>query len=45
MSSGPHLSGDSIDDHLKVQYHHDWVARDVLGLGLVDLPTKLLLNG
>ena len=45
MSSGPHPSGDSTDDHLQVQNHHDRVARDVLVLGLVDLSTKLFLNG
>ena len=33
MSSGPHPSGDSTDDHLQVQNHHDWVARDFLVLG------------
>ena len=33
LSSGPHPSGDSTDDHLQVQNHHDWVARDVLVLG------------
>ena len=35
LSSGPHPSGDSTDDHLQVQYHHDCtrVARDVLVLG------------
>ena len=33
MSSGPHPSGDLTDDHLQVQNHHDWVARDVLVLG------------
>ena len=32
MSSGPHPSGDSTDDHLQVQSHHDWVARDILVL-------------
>ena len=45
MSGGPHPSSDSTDDHLQVQNHHDWVARDFLVLGLVDLSTKLLLNG
>ena len=47
LSSGPHPSGDSTDDHLQVWNHHDCtrVARDVLVLGLVDLSTKLLLNG
>ena len=44
MSSDPLPSGDSTDDHLQVQNHHDCVARDVLVLGLVDLSTKLL-NG
>ena len=33
MSSGPHPSGFSTDDHLQVQNHHDWVARDFLVLG------------
>ena len=35
LSSGPHPSGDSTDDHLQVQDHHDCtcVARDVLVLG------------
>ena len=33
MSSGPHPSGDSTDDHLQVQNHHGWVARDVLVFG------------
>ena len=33
MSSGPHPSGDSTDDHLQVQNHHDWVARDFVVLG------------
>ena len=33
MSSGPHPSGDSTYDHLQVQNHHDWVARDFLVLG------------
>ena len=33
MSSGPHPSGDSTDDHLQVQNHHDCVARDFLVLG------------
>ena len=33
MSSGPHPSGDSTDDHLQVQNHHVWVARDFLVLG------------
>ena len=35
LSSGPHPSGDSTDDHLKVQNHHDCtkVAREVLVLG------------
>ena len=34
MSSGPHLSGDSTDDHLQMQNHCDCtrVARDVLVL-------------
>ena len=31
MSSGPHPF--STDDHLQVQNHHDWVARDFLVLG------------
>ena len=29
----PHPSGDSTDDHLQVQNHHVWVARDFLVLG------------
>ena len=33
MSSGPHPSGDSTDDHLQVQNHHVWVARHSLVLG------------
>ena len=33
MSSGPHPSGFSTHDHLQVQNHHDWVARDFLVLG------------
>ena len=33
ISSGPHPSGFSTDDHLQVQNHHDWVARDFLVLG------------
>ena len=33
MSSGPHPSGDSTDDHLQVQNHHVWVARDFSVLG------------
>ena len=33
MSSGPHPSGDSTDDHLQVQNQHDWVARDFVVLG------------
>ena len=33
MSSGPDPSGDSTDDHIQVQNHHDWVARDFLSLG------------
>ena len=35
LSSAPHSSGDSTDDHLQVQNHHDCtrVARDVLVLG------------
>ena len=35
LSSGPHPSGDSTDDHLQVQNHQDCtrVARDVLVLG------------
>ena len=35
MSSGPHPSGDSTDDHLQVQNHHDCirVASNVLVLG------------
>ena len=33
ISSGPHPSGDSTDDHLQVQNHQDWVARDFLVLG------------
>ena len=33
MSSGPHPSGDSTDDHLQVQNHHVWVARDFIVLG------------
>ena len=33
MSSGPHPSGDSTDDHLQVQNHHVWVTRDFLVLG------------
>ena len=33
MSSGPHPSGDSTDDHLQMQNHHDWMARDFLVLG------------
>ena len=35
LVSGPHPSGDSTDDHLQVQNHHDCirVARDVLVLG------------
>ena len=35
MSSGPHPSGDSTDDHLQMQNHHDCIgeARDVLVLG------------
>ena len=37
MSSGPHPSGDSTDDHLQVQSHHDWVARNILVLCLVNL--------
>ena len=32
MSSGPHPSVDSTDDHLQVRNHHDWVARDFLVL-------------
>ena len=33
MSGGPHPSDDSTDDHLQVQNHHDWVARDFLVMG------------
>ena len=44
MSSGPHPSGDSTDDHLQVQNHHDWVARDCLVLGSDESVHKLLLR-
>ena len=50
MSSGPHPSGDSTDDHLQVQNHHDCVARDFFFFFLswfwylVDLSTKPLLR-
>ena len=41
----PHPSGDSTDDHLQVQNHHDCtrVARDVLVLGSGE-SSKLLLR-
>ena len=44
MSSGPHPSGDSTDDHLQVRNHHDWVARDFLVLGS-DESSKTSLGG
>ena len=46
MSSGPHPSGDSTDDHLQVQNHHDCtrVAGDVLALGSGETVHKLLLR-
>ena len=44
MSSGPHPSGDSTDDHLQVQNHHDWVARDCLVLESDESVHKLLLR-
>ena len=44
MSSGPHPSGDSTDDHLQVQNHHDWVARDFVVLGSGESVHKTLLR-
>ena len=44
LSSGPHPSGVSPDDHLQVQNHHDYtrVARDVLVLGFGEFVHKTL---
>ena len=51
LSSGPHPSGDSTDDHLQVQNHRDCtrVARDVLvlasGESVHKTPSKTSLVG
>ena len=45
MSSGPLPSGDSTDDHLQVQNHHDWVARDFVVLGSDESVHKTSLGG
>ena len=46
LSTGHHPSGDSTDDHLQVQNHHDCtrVARDVLVLGSDESVHKTLSN-